>query len=212
MVIDGKYSGKVLFLGPLKDNLVVSELYVGVKMDESNDKFGTGIFNGKYYFEAPPGRGVFVRYDQVAKMKKFDPTIEGGPHKKVLKNQSSLAWLYGRSLDEEEARDYSAYNRAKSASPKPKIKHEPKLTLKEKRQKELYREWCSKYGNKAAQLMWNNLNKLAHDHREEEKRIIEEERLAELRRQQELLEQLKLEEEAALQNHENPKSPLEPAN
>ena len=189
-----------MYLGPLKDNLVVSELYVGVKMDEPNDRFGSGIFNGKYYFEAPPGRGVFVRYDQVAKMTKFDPTIEGGPHKKVLKNQSSLAWLYGRSLDEDEVKDYSSFNRAKSASPKPTNKQEPKVTLKERQQKEMYREWCSKYGNKAAQLMWNNLVKLAHDHREEEKKMIEEERLAELQRQEEMIEQLRLDEAASQTN------------
>ena len=183
VIIEAKYSGKAMYIGPLNDNLVVSELYVGVKLDEYNARFGTGIHNGKYYFEAAQGFGVFVKYDQLAKCKKFDPTVEGGPNKKVLKNQSSLAWLYGQSLDEAEIREY-AQLRSKVSSPKfeRKTVSNSKSTLSERQHKSLLKEWSDQFGEKQSSLMLENFKKLSVKLFEEDIRIQEEDRLREEQR------------------------------
>jgi len=186
VIVDGKHSGKVQFIGPLNDNLLVSELYVGVKLDEPDPKFGTGLYNGKYYFEASKGFGVFVKYDQITKLKKFDPTIEGGPNKKVLKNQSSLAWLYGQSLDEAEIKEHTSSVRSKTSSPKPSNRVDAKRVMRERQQKALLREWTEEYGSKHSLIMLNKFNELSLAVQREEERLHEEEER--LREEQLLLE------------------------
>ena len=195
VIIDGKYSGKVKFIGALNDSLLVSELYVGVKLDEPDPKFGTGHYHGKYYFDAPQGFGVFVKYDQVSKCKKFDPTIEGGPNKKVLKNQSSLAWLYGQSLDEAEVKEHASV-KLKSTSAKFNRKMDAKTALLERQQKALLKEWTEEYGQKHSLIMLDKFNKISLAVKQEEQRIREEE---ERRKEEE--EQRRLEDEY-LQDHE----------
>ncbi|XP_075254619.1 uncharacterized protein LOC142346024 isoform X2 [Convolutriloba macropyga] len=207
VIIEGKHSGRVKFIGPLNDNLLVSELYVGVKLDEPDAKFGTGLYHGKYYFDAPKGFGVFVKYEQITKCKKFDPTIEGGPHKKVLKNQSSLAWLYGQSLDEAEIKEHTSSVRSKTSSPKPSNRVDAKTVMRERQQKALLREWTEEYGPKHSMIMLNKFNELSLAVKKEEERLLEEEE-ERLREERELLEAKDFE---GSEGHDEPDFELETA-
>jgi dynactin complex subunit len=64
VLVKGKYSGIVRYIGDLDSNLINSKTFVGVKLD---DPVGIhdGIHKGKRFFKCPPSHGVFVPINQV---------------------------------------------------------------------------------------------------------------------------------------------------
>ncbi|XP_072013368.1 uncharacterized protein [Amphiura filiformis] len=78
VIVKDKFKGIVKYVGPMDDDLLVPQLYVGIKLDEP---FGSdaGIFNGRWYFEAPLGFGMMAKYKDVKRVKPPDkrPPIYG---------------------------------------------------------------------------------------------------------------------------------------
>ena len=72
------HSGIVKYVGPIDGELIIKQLYVGVKLDEQHGS-DAGIVNGKSYFNVPLGFGMMAKYEDVRKVKPPDkrPPIYG---------------------------------------------------------------------------------------------------------------------------------------
>ena len=126
----------------------------------------------------------------------------------MLKNQATLSWLYGQSLDEAEVREH-ALNRFKTGSPRPP--RGERITIEQRKQRELLRDWAAQHGEPHAKRMLENYQRVMRGYQEgcdqfrREQEEIERERLEQERLAEEEAELLRLaEEQESIENAQSP--------
>ncbi|XP_070575382.1 dynactin subunit 1-like isoform X2 [Ptychodera flava] len=121
VLVKEQYTGTVKFIGPLDDDLIAPDIYVGVQTDDCVG-LHNGIYKGKRYFTAPRRHGMMVKYKDVKKIRPPTkrPPVSGNsmfPSYDSLRGQRSRSASEpssGASADTVEVR-FNNYGRSSTA-------------------------------------------------------------------------------------------------
>ncbi|XP_071091836.1 dynactin subunit 1-like [Haliotis cracherodii] len=65
VIVKGKHTGAVRYVGYVDDRLIAPRLYVGVKLDDNVNSIHNGMYKGKRYFTCPLGHGAMVKLSDI---------------------------------------------------------------------------------------------------------------------------------------------------